>query len=189
MYAAETTVAIVSGKNARYDLLLKWVGPTGPPYGSMQMKVVLGAIGTTTVNGILEGPPSMFAMQCTSTPDNACASATACNLTFNNVCCCECKDPANEHDYNHVLDLEKTVDSCEVAFEMKPQTATSGCLTDGYMYYSLDGKTWTKFWYKAQAKAGDKIQAKVMIKEKVKYIRTATDGCAADWTYVNVVQK
>jgi hypothetical protein len=57
LYTGDTLITPVAGENENYDLVLRWVGPGLPPDGQVDMKVIIGAIGTTTVNGKTEGPP------------------------------------------------------------------------------------------------------------------------------------
>jgi alpha-tubulin suppressor-like RCC1 family protein len=56
LYTGDTLIMPVAGVNANYNITLKWVGPAQPPRGQATMTVTLGAVGTVTVNGNLEGP-------------------------------------------------------------------------------------------------------------------------------------
>lgn len=54
LYAGDTLVTPRSGIDMGYSLTLKWVGPATPPPGQAYMNVILGAIGTVSINGELE---------------------------------------------------------------------------------------------------------------------------------------
>jgi hypothetical protein len=54
LYTSDTLIAPQPGVNASYNLTLRWVGPALPPPGSATMIVVLGAVGTQTINGEFE---------------------------------------------------------------------------------------------------------------------------------------
>jgi N-acetylneuraminic acid mutarotase len=53
IYAGDTAITPLPGVNASYTITLRWVGPALPPPGEATMTVVLGAIGTVTVNGTM----------------------------------------------------------------------------------------------------------------------------------------
>lgn len=53
LYAADTTVIVVPGENARHQIELRWVGPKAPPAGAVAMTVALGSVGHTLINGNL----------------------------------------------------------------------------------------------------------------------------------------
>jgi hypothetical protein len=59
LYTGDTLITPVPGINASYNVTLRWVGPALPPPGSATMNVVLGAVGTTIINGTLE-PKILF---------------------------------------------------------------------------------------------------------------------------------
>jgi len=54
MYSGDTLVTPLTGANASYNIVLKWVGPALPPPGQVTMTVVLGAVGSITINGQLD---------------------------------------------------------------------------------------------------------------------------------------
>ena len=80
------------------------------------------------------------------------------------------------------------MESVYVSFEVAPDAVDSTCLTDAFIYVSADGKAWTKCWYKEDMPYGEKIKQQVKVQNKFRYIRTSTDGCAADWLNVAVVK-
>jgi YVTN family beta-propeller protein len=61
LYTGDTAITPVPGVNASYNVTLRWVGPALPPPGSATMNVVLGAVGTTTINGQLLKEPTLLA--------------------------------------------------------------------------------------------------------------------------------
>jgi len=54
LYTGDTAITPLPGVNSSYKITLKWVGPALPPSGQATMSVILGAVGTTTVNGVLK---------------------------------------------------------------------------------------------------------------------------------------
>lgn len=54
LYSGDTAITPVHGANGNYNMTLKWVGPALQPSGQASMSVVLGAVGTVTLNGKLE---------------------------------------------------------------------------------------------------------------------------------------
>jgi len=56
LYTGDTLITALPGLDATYDVNLAWVGPNTPPDGAVSMVVSLGSIGTTTINGQIEGP-------------------------------------------------------------------------------------------------------------------------------------
>jgi len=54
LYTGDTAIAPLPGINASYTITLRCVGPALPPPGQATMTVVLGAIGTVTLNGELQ---------------------------------------------------------------------------------------------------------------------------------------
>lgn len=54
LYTGETIITVISGQDTGYSLLLDWVGPNTPPDGQATISVVLGSIGTVTINAELE---------------------------------------------------------------------------------------------------------------------------------------
>ena len=54
LYTADTAINPQPGVNSNYNLTLKWVGPALPPPGQATMTVVLGALGTVSINGELQ---------------------------------------------------------------------------------------------------------------------------------------
>jgi len=56
LYSGETAIDVISGQNASYTIVLNWVGPSAPPPGAATMTVVLGAVGTVTINGEIFKP-------------------------------------------------------------------------------------------------------------------------------------
>jgi hypothetical protein len=54
LYTSDTLLNPLPGESKNYNITLSWVGPALPPPGSATMSVILGAVGTTTVNGYLE---------------------------------------------------------------------------------------------------------------------------------------
>jgi len=52
LYTGDTAITPLPGINASYTITLRWVGP-GPLPGGASMTVVLGAIGTVVINGII----------------------------------------------------------------------------------------------------------------------------------------
>lgn len=55
LYTGDTTIAVVSGQDTTYDVVLDYVGPD-TLHGAANMVVTLGAVGTTTINGSLAQP-------------------------------------------------------------------------------------------------------------------------------------
>jgi Alpha-tubulin suppressor and related RCC1 domain-containing proteins len=53
LYTGDTLVTAIAGENKSYSINLLWVGPTTPAPGQAYMTVVLGTIGTETINGKL----------------------------------------------------------------------------------------------------------------------------------------
>jgi hypothetical protein len=190
LYAGDTALIVVSGQDKSYTLSLKWVGPASSPYGSAEMKVVLGAVGTSTVNAVIPGEPSSFIQECMTPPAEACNAANpapGCQWSFTKICCCKCGDASGLYDYSNVLDVGRVIINIDILFEVLPN-GLSGCLTDGSMEYSEDGKVWFKFWSKTQMKTGEKQWSKTKVSAKFRYIRTTTKNCPAEWTYVTLVQ-
>lgn len=103
-----------------------------------------------------------------------------------NTCCCWCPDPTGAHSYGHVMDLRMVVGNEDVYFEIKPGAGDARCVTKGYMYYSLDGKSWTLFWSKPNLKGWTKYSDMVHIDDSFRYIRANTDGCSVDWCKVQI---
>jgi alpha-tubulin suppressor-like RCC1 family protein len=54
LYTGDTLITPVSGLDATYHIVLKWVGPSVPPPGQATMTVILGAVGSVTVDGQLQ---------------------------------------------------------------------------------------------------------------------------------------
>jgi alpha-tubulin suppressor-like RCC1 family protein len=54
LYSVDTLITPLPGANAFYIVALKWVGPALRPAGQASINVVLGAIGTTTLQGSLQ---------------------------------------------------------------------------------------------------------------------------------------
>jgi hypothetical protein len=54
LYTSDTVITSVAGENKSYNIALKWVGPKLPPPGQASMNVILGAVGTVSVNGELQ---------------------------------------------------------------------------------------------------------------------------------------
>lgn len=55
LYSESTTVNVAAGVDVSRSMVLRWVGPNMPPPGQASMTVALGATGTVTVAGNLEG--------------------------------------------------------------------------------------------------------------------------------------
>jgi outer membrane protein assembly factor BamB len=53
LYSGDTTITALSGIDGNYSVALKWMGPSSPPPGQASMQVVIGPIGTITINGNL----------------------------------------------------------------------------------------------------------------------------------------
>ena len=53
LYAADTTIAALSGVDTNYVIALKWVGPD-IPHGAAEITVTIGAVGTKVVNAGFE---------------------------------------------------------------------------------------------------------------------------------------
>jgi hypothetical protein len=53
LYSADTTIFVIAGVDTSFRVTLKWVGPASPPSGQAKMFVLIGSIGTITVNGIM----------------------------------------------------------------------------------------------------------------------------------------
>ncbi len=54
LYTGDTAITPLPGVNSTYAITLRWVGPALPPPGQATMTVILGAVGTVTVEGELE---------------------------------------------------------------------------------------------------------------------------------------
>ncbi len=75
LYRGDTTITVVSGEDATYEVTLRWVGPSVPPPGQAEMTVTLGAVGTVTVRGELEDTVTAFVTYAWQTIGNAGFSA------------------------------------------------------------------------------------------------------------------
>jgi alpha-tubulin suppressor-like RCC1 family protein len=53
LYSGDTLINATPGVNATYSVSLQWVGPGLAPPGQATINVVLGAIGTTTIRGVV----------------------------------------------------------------------------------------------------------------------------------------
>ncbi len=54
LYTGDTAITPLPGVNSTYAITLKWVGPSLPPPGQATMTVILGAVGTVTIEGTLK---------------------------------------------------------------------------------------------------------------------------------------
>jgi uncharacterized protein (TIGR02145 family) len=54
LYSGERAINVISGVNASYTITLAWVGPAAPSPGDAVMTVILGTVGTVTIDGGLE---------------------------------------------------------------------------------------------------------------------------------------
>lgn len=54
LYTGETRITVISGQDTSYSLLLQWVGPNTPPDGQATISVILGSVGTVTINAEIE---------------------------------------------------------------------------------------------------------------------------------------
>ena len=54
LYRGNTDITVVSGQDTSYSLTLHWVGPAVPPPGQATITVTLGAVGSVTLEGMLE---------------------------------------------------------------------------------------------------------------------------------------
>jgi len=54
LYSADTILTALPGEDKSYVLVLRFVGPVIPPTGAASIQVVIGQIGTLTINGIFD---------------------------------------------------------------------------------------------------------------------------------------
>jgi hypothetical protein len=112
-----------------------------------------------------------------------------CSWPFNQTgtrCCCWCSDPMGAHAFGHVMDLGQFFSNSDVYFEIKPGAGDAGCITTGYMYYSIDGTNWSLFWTKPNLAGWTTYTDTVHITDNFRYIRANTDGCSVDWSKIEI---
>jgi len=102
------------------------------------------------------------------------------------VCCCWIPDPTGGHAWGHVMDLGTVISNSDVYFEIEPGCGDGGCSSTGYMYYSLDGTTWTLFWSQPNLAGWTTYSGNAHIADSFRYIRANTDSCSVDWSLVTV---
>jgi PKD repeat protein len=120
---------------------------------------------------------------------NALDSGDTCSWPYSQTgtrCCCWCPDPTGGHAFGHVMDLGAPVSDVDVNFEIRPGAGDGGCVTNGYMYYSLDGSTWTLFWSSPLLNGWTTYSGMVHVSDTFRYLRANTDGCSVDLAKVTV---
>jgi len=173
LYTGDTNIVVKSGEDKSYNVVLDWIGPNQPQIGQLKMVVVLGAIGTTTINGILDDPGQIIADCDLFEKDIACIDKdTNQFIGLPVVPDCDC---ANMVYNTYIFDLCKNIIDMDVTFELKLDI-TNVINPTGTLEYSSDSKSWTKIWNKTLPNDKEMYAEKVFVKDKFRYIRASTKG-------------
>ena len=119
-------------------------------------------------------------------PKDLSVSCEQTNAFDNGICCCWTRDPTGGHAYGHVMDVGIEMANVTFDFQIRPGAGDTGCVTTAYLYHSLDGTNWTRFWMLANARGWTTYSGTATITNRFKYIRVNTDDCSVDWCWISI---